>query len=159
MSRTTHSTYEPAIQRAAAARSCAKEPGLASQVEWKTVHGAVQKVFAEMVHQLGPQLETKSGFTEGTAFFFTYRLFQNPGDENIDPVVVGITFWKGETAIRIEGDISGEQTGDFLVDSIKDKVAASTDRVKAAALRIASKLVRHTSVVPQALRNKSRVVP
>jgi hypothetical protein len=128
-------------------------------VEWKTVHEAVQKVFSKMLHEVSGQFETEGGFTEGPAFFFTYRSFQNPGDETIDPVVAGITFWKGETAIDIEGDISGELTGDYLVDSIKEKVQASTERVKAVALRIASKLVEHTSVVPQALRNKSRLVP
>ena len=134
--------------------------GLAVEhVNWESVHAAVQKVFSEMAEGLGGHFETRGGKTETVGFLFTYRLFQNPGDETIDPVVVGITCSKRPTGIQIEGDISGEQTGDILVEAIKDKKPASTEQVKTGALNIARELVKHTKVVVDALADASRGTP
>src|SRR5438045_319230 len=84
---------------------------------WAEVHDVVQKGFALLEStvrcQMG-ELQATAGRTQGSAFLlFSYRTFSAP-NSTVDPVVVGLTFTRVDDKVAIEGDVSGEQTGDLI---------------------------------------------
>ena len=104
-------------------------------VDWDAVHAAVQEILAHMdsgLAESGMPIRSHAGRTAASAFaLFSYRSFDLQGDDEQDPVVVGITFVAGPDGIRVSGDISHEETGEILYELAIQHVVASPAAVLA----------------------------
>jgi hypothetical protein len=101
-------------------------------------------------------VRVRKGRTQGEQFFlFTYRTYSTP-DENLDPVVAGVTFGVAEGAVSIEADISGERTGDVILSLPTKIVPKVRDAVIEAACDLASELSRSSDLIVAGLNNASR---
>jgi hypothetical protein len=126
---------------------------------WTKIHDAVQEQLVLLegeVHRQLPGVHTVAGRTQGTRFsLFSYRTFSLP-DSALDPVVVGIIFTTAANGVTLEGDVSGEQTGDGLFRLPRKTVANSRDELLAAACETAGQLRQSAEVVTAALQDSSR---
>jgi hypothetical protein len=91
--------------------------------DWDEIHKIIQGVFGDMADRVRrhyPSIRSRGGRSSGCSFpLFTYRTFDLGGDQEIDPVIVGITFERApsEGFFVVRGDIGGEESGriDFEV--------------------------------------------
>jgi hypothetical protein len=128
---------------------------------WTDVHEQIQlqlAVLEKEVRGKAPGVRVDSGRTRGDSFFlFSYRTFSMPHNA-VDPVVVGMTFTPVEQGVGVEGDVSGEQTGDVILSVPSETVAASREHLVAAARTMAEGLCRSAEAIVAALEDPSRRV-
>lgn len=128
---------------------------------WSSVHEEVQQHLsrlAEQIQQECPEVRVAAGRTSGQSFFlFSYHTFALPNDE-VDPVVAGITVVAAGDDVRIDADISGEQEGDIIASLPQTVVQHSKDKLIDAARDSASKLSESAKAVIAALGDPGRVI-
>jgi hypothetical protein len=128
---------------------------------WNEVHDEVQQQLACLETEVRRKLATvrvAAGRTTGSSFFlFSYRTFSLP-DSGLDPVVAGLTFTPDGEGVRVEADVSGEQTGDLLASWPSKTVAASRAELLAAVSEAARLICQAADAVVVALGEKTRRV-
>ncbi len=153
-------SFQPVYRKEYLDRLAALPPKPAFTPEfWTTVHDAVQEQLGRLetaVRRRLAGIRVDSGRTRGNKFFlFSYRTFSLP-DSGLDPVVVGMTFTPAHQGVRVEADISGEQSGDCLVSVPCKTVAQSRDELLATARESAQQLCQSAEAVANALKDPSR---
>ena len=129
---------------------------------WTEVHMAVQRTLAgldELVRLRVAHLHVKPGKTQGLNFYlFSYVTFCRSDAVEIDPVVVGLTFARGDSEkwVVIDADISGEHTGDMIETLARQTVPADREELLRAAHELASKLSCCGQRIAEALLDSSR---
>jgi hypothetical protein len=128
---------------------------------WDEVHEEVQGPLTQLetaLRQKLPGVRGSVGHTRGEHFLlFSYRTFAMPALDT-DPLVAGITFTLGDQGVRVEGDVSGEQTGDYIASVPGETVGASRDDILAAGRNVAERLVKSVDEIAAALNDASRTV-
>jgi hypothetical protein len=128
---------------------------------WTVVHEEVQQHLASLDGEVRSKvagIRVQAGRTKGDKFFlFTYRTFSVP-DSALDPVVVGITFTPAYQGVRVEADVSGEQTGDGILAVPGRTAANAREGLLAAARESARDLCQSAEAIAAALRDPSRRV-
>lgn len=135
-------------------------PAFAPQL-WTELHDEVQEQLAALETEVRNQvarIRVDAGRTKGDKFFlFSYRTLSLP-DSDLDPVVVGMTFTPAPQGVKVEADVSGEQTGDWISSVPSRTVANSREELLAAARESARKLCQSAEAIAAALKNPSRRV-
>lgn len=116
------------------------------QVNWYQVHQLVQRIFSEMAARIKdewPMIRSRPGKSSARSFFlYTFMIFDLGDEEELDPVIVGLTFEPAPSGdhILVTGDICGEETGriDFELD--RSSVRNSHGDILPIALEMATKL-------------------
>jgi hypothetical protein len=128
---------------------------------WTAVHDGVQEELAVLEAEVRESVAgvcAATGSTRGGYYLlFSYLTFSLP-DSEVDPVVVGMTFTSADGGIAVEGDVSGEQTGDLISSAPNRMVPDSRNELLAAARESARELCQSANVIAFALRNPSRRV-
>jgi hypothetical protein len=128
---------------------------------WDDVHETVQVELALLevkIRRTVPGIRVDAGRTRGDRFhLFSYRTFSLP-DGHVDPVVAGVTFSPTPNGVAVEADISGEQTGDWIVAARSTTVAPSYDALLKVAHDLARQLCDSAAAIATALMDSSRSV-
>ncbi len=136
-------------------------PGLDAREPWIELHEGVQEQLAALesdVRQSMSDVRVTSGSTRGKMFLlFSYRTFSLP-DSDIDPVVAGVTLTQTDQGVNVEGDVTGEQTGDMIFSPPKRMTPNSHDELLATARESARQLSQSARAIVTALNNPSRGV-
>jgi hypothetical protein len=129
----------------------------AEDIDWDAVNRSIQSELdglADWVEREIPGINSRAGRSAARGFsLFSYRTFPPLGDEDFDPIIVGVTCVQDASEVRISGDISGEETGRIYFDrdcTRTTKVDQSS--VAHAAVEIARRLAAQHQVVIQGLR-------
>jgi len=127
---------------------------------WTEVHEQVQRQLAGLESEVRRRVagvRVDKGRTKGERFcLFSYRTFSIP-DSGLDPVVSGMTFTPAEQGVTVEGDASGEQTGDHISSVPSKTVANSREELLATARESARALCQSAAAIAAALRDASRI--
>lgn len=100
-----------------------------------------------------------AGRTAGDRFYLhSHQTFSLPECDDVDAVVVGLTFSPALDDVKIDADISGEQTGDLIFSLPTRKVANARQPLMEATHDLARTLSESVDVVAAALSNLSRRV-
>jgi hypothetical protein len=130
---------------------------LPSSVDWNAVHAAVQGALSKLARSLPAGIKAKGGCTRSPRFLFSFLTCENPASPDIEPIIVGVNFYRPAKKIWVYGDISGEETGDVLYEAEDLAVAEiSTESVVQVARLVALALAPQTAIVVNALRDHSR---
>jgi len=128
---------------------------------WTEVHDDVQEQLAVLerdVRQGVAGVRVTAGSTRGENFLlFSYRAFSLP-ESDIDPVVAGMTFTRADKGVKVEADVSGEQTGDLIASTPNRVAADSRHELLAAARQSALELCQSATAIAAALTDPSRKV-
>lgn len=158
---TTH-TFEPVfrtryLDRLAAFRDA---PGPAA-VLWDDVHRNVQANLTRLEKKVRDEVRgvrVDAGSTQGERFIlFSYRTFSLP-DNEIDPVVAGVIFTLAGDGVKVEADLSGEQTGDYIASFPSTIVENSNDAVIEAARDALRLLCEAAGALAAAVTDPARIV-
>lgn len=127
--------------------------------EWTEVHDEVQQQLALLeadVRRSLPGIDVESGQTHGKAFFLcSYRIFSIP-NRGLDRIVAGVTFTPDNDGVRVEADVSGERSGDWISGVPAQTVANSKSRLLAAAQEVGRKLCQSAEAITRALKDSAR---
>jgi hypothetical protein len=130
-----------------------------SALDWDALDRVVQDSLSELtarVLEQEPGAIWKAGRTAARAFpLFTYRVFFHLDGDDYDPIIVGVTFTVRDGVVRVDGDISGDESGFVYYDEgCTIEVAAEPLVVPDAARAVARRLASQESIVLDAMRNR-----
>lgn len=162
MSQATLSYFPPVLREAHLDRLALVPPGLEFDREvWAEVHDEVQRMLEPLegkVRSRFGNVLADSGQTQGKAFLlFTYRTFSVPGS-GVEPVVAGMNFTRADNGIGIDADISGEQTGDTMLELPRTITQGSKQELLVAARELAQRLCEGDKQIVDALSDQSRSI-
>jgi hypothetical protein len=128
-------------------------------VDWDAVHEAVQDILSKLAEHLlaaVPGAKWKAGRAGDPRFpLFSYQVYYHLDGDDYDPIVVGVDFAREGFAVRVSGDISGDETGHIYFDEdCEQTVAARTKSVIDGASRIARRLASQHETVLHAIRQR-----
>ena len=110
-------------------------------LDWDEIHEVVQSILEkldEVVRQFRPQASISPGRNSSRdCSLFSYRTY-----ECAEPLVVGISFARGNNGIIVHGDITEETTGYVLFDVPPTEVVGRAEIVNAAR-QVANQLVQY----------------
>lgn len=163
MTAATVTSYEPVARWEDLDRLAAFLPSRTtmSQGWWTQLHDEIQEQLAPLENAVRREvagIRVDQGRTQGENFALcSYRVFSMP-ESGLDPVVVGITFTTANQRVTVEGDVSGEQTGDLIFSVPSQRVGNSNDEILAVAHEVAHQLCHSAEAIAAALKNPSRGV-
>jgi hypothetical protein len=133
-----------------------------NSVLWAILHEEAQGQLSHLeegIRRKIAKLQVVAGRTSGDYFYlYSYQTFSLSDDDKLDPVVAGITFSPDRTNVKIEAEISGEQTGDIILSLPTTTVANSKEDLIEAARGLTRRLSQSADLVAAALLNASRRV-
>ena len=119
------------------------------------IHDAVQRILRAIDPQL-PGAQAHPGRNAGRSWLlFSYRTFESETDSRIDPVVVGVNLSRGNQGVLVRGDISGELSGDLLID-VPAREFLGAEATKGAAESVAKQLLSNAEKIRGALTDARR---
>lgn len=128
---------------------------------WDEVNRVVQEQLAPLkadVRRKAPEIRVDEGRTQGKQFFlFSYCTFSVPSSD-VDPVVAGITFTPTQDGVSVVADVSGEQTGDYIVTVPTKIVGSFKYELLDAARESARMLCQSAEAITAALADVSRKI-
>ena len=141
------------------------EPGPRNASDWDALDRIVQDRLSDLTARVvarEPDTLWKAGRTAIRASpLFSYRVYYRLDGDDYDPIIVGLTFKVDKAGVRIDGDISGDESGYIYFDEdcaidVPDEQLALREAARAIAERLASR----DSIVLDAIRNRQpRAVP
>jgi hypothetical protein len=160
MTPTIGASFPPVARKEYLDRLAALPPRTVFPAElWTEVHDEIQTqlgLLESEVRRKMAGIRVNAGRTQGDRFFlFSYRTFSLP-DGGLDPVVAGLTFTPAEEGVKVEADVSGEQTGDWISSVPSQTVANLRDELLAAAREAARELCQSAEAIIAALKDPSR---
>ena len=123
-----------------------------SSVDWNAIHDSVVQVLAsvsETIEALGVPLVWRIGRTSSpTCPLYSYLAFDRPQQENEESIIVGVAFVEDGPKIRVNGDISGEESGSvYFGDQCEQFVLRNEKDIRLCAEEVAMRLASHWSLV------------
>lgn len=130
-------------------------------VDWDEVHEAAQatlELLDSAVARLVPDVRVMPGRNSARAWnLFTYRVYRPPVGSEIDPVVVGVNFARGDTGVIVKADIAGETRGDVLLELPATEVVGKLT-VMERSLKLCAQLAGEGAAVARAITDRNREV-
>ncbi len=135
------------------------DPGPRHASDWDALDRIVQDRLSDLTARVvaqEPATLWKAGRTANRASpLLSYRVYYHLDGDDYDPIIVGLTFKVGEAGVRVDGDISGDESGYIYFDEdcsidVPDGPLALREAARAVAERLASR----DSIVLEAIRNR-----
>ena len=128
-----------------------------SSIDWDLIDRAIQERLSQLTGRLLrgiPNLVSKSGSHRARHILLSsYKIYKRLDGDDHDSVYAGLTIVKEAGAVRISGDISGEESGHIYFDQGCELMATlELESVLATAIEVSSRISAQDKIVVQAIR-------
>src|SRR3989442_12493265 len=104
----------------------------AGAIDWDAIHNSVQRILApidQSVMESFPSCQVQPGASGGKNLpLFSFRVYRL-SQADIEPIVVGVSFERMDSTIRVNGDISGEESGTIYYETGSDRIGIDPIRL------------------------------